>query len=343
MYDEYEEPCRRPRRRHLSLRLGTIAAAVLALAALRFGSGWKPPKASGEAGTQSVSIVDWRAVDLAVRRSLEHAYDKAARHAETEVQAWVDELRTRVGEDFLPWWFGYFNQQALMLRAVGYRCMDTPLVEGLAGKQPSMEERLESLVEKAFHARVLQPESAQLRIGKITRRSVEVYLYEVQSELRKIRVEFRVRPQEWDRYLGGLPAMVLTLQANRQVPLVVKGVSAGSGAGALMIGRALGSRVHALVLRRAERGFMEHGAMMGSRAVGRYAGGWIAAGCLVWDLADHHRTVVQNRPVLARSLGTFLDELEEQVLRDPRCGVLGVLGEVQREVMQEVSGETPGP
>lgn len=336
MHDEYEDYPRQPRKRIYS-SLTLLTAAVLGLLMLRVVSGLKRPMTGANAvKMQTVSIVDWKAVDASLKRSLVNAHEKAQRYGETEVRAWSQELRTRVEEDFLPWWFGYFNQQAVMLRAAGYRCLDTPLMEGLAGRQESMETRLEQLVEREFHARVLQPRSAQLRIEKITRKTVEVYLYEVQQELDKVRVEFGIRQQEWDRYLAGLPDTVLTLEANRQVPLLVKGLTAGSGAATLKIGSVLSARVRAMTMRRVQREFMEDGLQMGGRVVLRGAGWWIALGCFAWDLADHHRTVQQNRPVLERSLGTFMDELEEQVLWDQRCGILSVLNEVQRKVIAEL-------
>lgn len=285
---------------------------------------------------QTVHITDWKAVDQSVKRSLEHAREKAGRYAEVEVRDWIEELHTRVDEDFLPWWLSYINQQAVMLKAAGWWCLDIPLVEGMLGRQESMEYRLEQLVEQEFNARVLQPRSAQLRIEKITRKTIEAYLYAVQEELDRVQVEFGVREQDWERYLEGLPATVLTLEANRQVPLLMKGLTAGSGAAALKIGKALTGRVRELMLRRMQRELLEDGMRMGGRYAARGAGWWIGGICVVWDMADHHRTVQQNRPVLERSLETYLEELEEQVLRDQRCGILSVLNEVQREVIGEL-------
>jgi hypothetical protein len=340
MHDEYNEEYPKRSLRRISLRWGLILTVVLGLLVYRVTSGLKRPQIQAqEVKVETVRVVDWSAVDLQVQRSLEHACDKAERYAEGEVQTWVKQLSTRVDEDFLPWWFSYLNQQAVMLKAAGYWCLDTPLVEGLAGKQESMEAKLEQLVEREFNARVLQPRSAQLRIEKITRKTIEVYLVQVQQELNKVQVEYGVHQQDWDRYLAGLPEMVMTLEANRQVGLVMKGVTAGTGSAALMIGRSLTGRVKSLVVRRVNQEFIEHGgAVVASRVVAKNAGWWIALGCFCWDLADHHRMVSQNRPVLRRSLGTYLDELQEQVLRDQRCGVLVVLNEVQREVMVEIGG-----
>lgn len=343
MHDEYDEyngyAGQRPGRfrRRMSWRLACLLAALIGFLVYRVGTGMKRPhRASQEARFQSVSIVDWKAVDASIKRSLENAYSKAQRHAEVETEAWIKELQTRVDEDFLPWWFGYFNQQAVMLRAAGYWCLDTPLLEGLVGRQESMQERLGRLVEREFHARVLQPRSAQLRVEKITRKTMEVYLLELQEELDRVQVEFQVNPQDWGKYLGGLPATVLTLEANRQVGLVVKGLGAGGGAAAFRIARAIADRVRALMVRRVNREFIEHGAMMGGRYAARGAGWWIAVACAGWDLADHHVVVRQNLPVLRRALAVYLEELEEQVLGDQRCGILAVLGEVQREVLEEI-------
>ena len=84
---------------------------------------------------------------------------------------------------------------------------------------------------------------------------------------------------------------------------------------------------------------MQDGLQMGGRVVVRGAGWWIALGCFAWDLTDHYRCVSQNRPVLRRSVGVYLDELQEQVLWDQRCGVMSVLQEVQRDVISELEPE----
>jgi hypothetical protein len=74
-----------------------------------------------------------------------------------------------VEDDFLPWYFNYWNQNALALKAIGYHLADSPPVEALAGKQPSAAERLERLIGDAFAARGLQPQSALLNAEKIAR------------------------------------------------------------------------------------------------------------------------------------------------------------------------------
>jgi hypothetical protein len=281
--------------------------------------------------------MDWTAVDTAVRRGMEQAYTKAEAVARAEVRAWIRELQVRIDDDFLPLWFGYLYQQSVALKAAKYWCMDTPFFEGVFGRQESVEERLERLVEREFNSRVLQPKSAQLRIEKITRRTVSVYIHEMQESRRQVQVKYQIRDQDFARYLGGVPESVLGLDANRRVPLVLKGVTVGSGAAALKLGRSVITRVQEICLRHFGRELIEGGAQMGGRMAAKGTGGWIVGGvCLIWDLADHHKTRTTNLPVMRRSLSTFLQELEEQVLTDQRCGVLTTLDMVELEIIQQL-------
>ena len=351
MYDEYEEGYedyppqyrQRPRRRR-SLHLKWLSAAVLALAlvSLRFCTRrpQRPPEEVER--TQVVAVTDWKTVDAVIRRGMEHAYAKAEHYALGEVGAWVGQLQVRVDEDFLPWWFSYLNQQGIMLKTAGWWCLSTPVAEGLLGKQDAVEARLERLVEREFHARVLQPRSAQLRMEKITRETIEIYLCSLQEELASAKVEYSVRNHDFPGYLDGVAATVAALEARRQVPLVVKGVSAGSGMAALRLGRVLVARVRQLIMRRMGREMLEGGMMMAGRYAARGAGWWVAGACVAWDLADHLRKTRQNLPVLRRSLATFLGELENQVLHDQGCGVLTTLDGVQRDVLAQLAGEGGG-
>jgi hypothetical protein len=341
-YEEYEDnPPQRNRTRRRKLfflqwKLVVAAVLVLALASLRFCGGGRPRPLEGAERTEVMTVTDWRAVDAALRGGMEHAYGKAENYARAEVRAWVQELQVRVDEDFLPVWFSYVFQQSVSLKAAGYWCMDTPLIEGVIGKQGSVEERLEQLVAREFQARVLQPKSAQLRIDKITKRTVAIYAQELQDELVKVQVEYGIPEQDFGRYLGGIAPTVLTLDANRQVPLLMKGVSLGSGVAALKLGQSVVTRVEALSMRHFGRELLEGGARLGGRYVARSAGWWVAGICMVWDLADHYKTRSTNLPVMRRSLNVFLQELEEQVLTDARCGVLTTLDRVEQELIRRI-------
>jgi len=279
-----------------------------------------------------VSVIDWRSVDESIRKAFLVAGEKASVFAERAVHEWTSELRQRAEEDFLPWYFAYWNQQAMMLKACGYYLMDTPAVEGVMGRQPGAAEQMEGYLEKAFVSRVLQPGSAQLRIESITRKAVEIYLYSLNEELRALQASYSVTEQDWKRHLEGIAEMMRSVEGNRQVPLVLKGISVGGGVVAVKIGRTISDQVRLMMLRYGRRELMEEGFQYGGRYVAR-GFGWVAfVGFGVWDLYDHHRTVSQNMPVMRRLLNGYFKELENQVLHDPQCGIFQTLENVRQSI-----------
>jgi len=55
-------------------------------------------------------------------------------------------------------------------------------------------------------------------------------------------------------------------------------------------------------------------------------------GFTIWDLYDHHRTVTQNLPVMRGLLNNYFEELENQVLNDPQCGIFQTLETVRQTI-----------
>ena len=285
---------------------------------------------------EQVQVIDWRSVDQSVRKAFEIAHDKACTYAEVAVARWMKELKQRSEEDFLPWYFSYWNQQALMLKNAGWMLMDTPVL----GKQPLSGDQMGAYLQGAFMARVLQPGTAQLRAEGITRKAVEVYLQVLNQELDAVQVEYSVTDQNWERHLDGLSGMLGSIEGNRQVPLVLKGMVAGSTAVGIKAGRAVTEQVRGFLMRRGSRELMEDGMCYGGRVAARGLGWVVFVGFGLWDLYDHHRTVSQNKPVMRRLLNGYFEELENQVLNDPQCGIFQTLETVRQTIARQYKRES---
>lgn len=285
-----------------------------------------------EPRVEQAKAVDWKSVDESIRRALEVSHDKACSYAESAVVSWITELRTRAEEDFLPWYFAYWNQQALMLRSVGYTLMDTRVARGITGKQLAAEQQLGDYLQAAFTARVLQPGNAQRRVDAITREAVAVYLKTFSAELRAVKVEYTVSDQDWQRHLKGLPEMLRCVEGNRQVPLILKGLTMSSGIVSVKVVQAVTVQIRKVLMRRAGHELIKDGV----QHTGRYfirGFGWAATLAIsAWDLYDHHRTVSQNLPIMRKILNSYFDELGDLVLNDPQYGILKTLEAVQQEL-----------
>jgi hypothetical protein len=55
----------------------------------------------------------------------------------------------------------------------------------------------------------------------------------------------------------------------------------------------------------------------------------IGVGVIIWDIWDHHGTKTVNRPILRKGLFDYLDEMGQDILEDPRTGVMGAVYEIE--------------
>jgi hypothetical protein len=340
-YDEYEDyspryrrPVRRPRI-SLQWKFAVAALLVFVLVSLRFCSGGRQKPNAEPARTQTVKVVSWQEVDVRIRAAVLSAHDKAVRHAESAVGQWIRELRGRT-DGYCEYVLGYWNQNAWAMKSIGYHLADLPPVEALAGEQPSARECLGKLIEEAYAARVLQPQSAQLKVEAITRDSVEAYLLELSTQLKGLQADFMIPDMEWERHLANVSGLSLAIESRRQVPLITKAAVAGGGVAIARVARASAGQVRALVLRTTGKHLLEGGAGVVGRKVIRGGSFYLAIGLIVWDAADHARLRRENEPVLRSALHGYLDELEMYVLSDGDVGIIQTLERVQREMLREL-------
>ena len=329
-YDEYGYPL--PRRRGLLSRLKwpLFALCILAVLAVRL---WpdkphksivKPPR------IQTVKITDWSSIDASVREACEQAHDKARAYAEVSVTRWISELKARSDSDFLPWFFNYWNQQALALKAAGWYLADTTAAEVLIGEQDPAEERIKQWISDAFRARVLTPEHAAHQVETITRCSVEVYLVELRNLLDELQVQYGIPDMDWETHLESMASTALAVEARRQVPVFTKVAVASGGVAASKLVRTVIAHVRVLILRTTGRELAEGGFRRRMRYTLRHAGWVVAAVVGAWDVIDHQRTVQQNLPVMRRLVNDGLDELGYSVLNDSESGIYSVLERVRQ-------------
>ncbi len=289
--------------------------------------------------------IPWQQVDAEVAAAAAAARQQAQQFADDELTAWTDELLVRIDEDFLPWYFSYWNQQAVGLKACWQGLKYRAAGYVTAGDTPSPAEQMTRDMQAEFASRVLRPQVAQLRIEGVTRRTVGLYLREMRHRLDKIQTRYRIPQQDWDRYLAGIAATVAQTSADRQVPLTLKAATATTAGAAAVLGRSLAKVAARIELRFAARGAEQAagrlaagaGSKVAARAGGKLLGPVLAAGVIVWDVWDHHRTVEQNRPLLREALVEYLALLRESLVKDSSTGVLAAIHEVEAGIVESLT------
>jgi hypothetical protein len=330
-----------------------LAASLLLLS--RAGRFFGPGSSTRTAAAEPVVVaapqpIDWSRVDAAVVAAAAQARRHAEQFAAGQLDAWTRQMLSRIDQEFLPWYFGYWNQQAIGLKACWQGVKYELAGYVTADATPSPAEQTIQDIQTEFAGRVLHPESAQLRLEQITRQAVALYLAELGDRLKDIQVRYGIPPQQWDRYLEGVATSVQRIDGNRQVPLSLKAITASTVGAAAILTRSLAKlaarfevRLAAGAAERPIAGVAARAASkVAARAGGKMLGPIVAVGLIVWDIWDHHRTVSQNQPIVRDALAEYLSLQNDALLRDPQTGVLAAMHEVEAGIVRSLSPGNKG-
>ncbi|MDY7021728.1 MAG: hypothetical protein SWJ54_10265, partial [Cyanobacteriota bacterium] len=123
--------------------------------------------------------INWQEVDTAVAQALTTAHNQAESYASEQLTLWTDDLMQRVDDNFLDWYFGYFNQKQVEFKSVFVQ-LSSGVRNLLNPDLPSPSERVAEVItqdfQEEFAKRVLRPQIAQLQLERLTQQTVKQYL-----------------------------------------------------------------------------------------------------------------------------------------------------------------------
>jgi hypothetical protein len=330
-----------------------LLVAIVVLAALgRYlyvaAPGGQPSARQARRTTVSIQPpVPWEAVDHAMVEALHTAHKVAEDVATTKIQTWAHTLEQRLDDDFLAWYFGYFQQQWLGLKALGYWT-----AERLLPEQPTMAEQLTADIQEAFARRVLRPEIAQMQLERIAHETITAYVRALQHNIAPIPEQYNIPQADWDGYLSTIATLVARSEGNREIPLSLKlftsGVVVGGIASAATLTELLqplfariGAKISTTIAaegagQAAATMAARTGARVGVRAGGRFLGVLIGIGVLAWDIWDHQHTERVERPILRENLIDYLAELQHALLHDPEAGIMTMIEAVEQTMVSSL-------
>ena len=345
--------------------LGTVTSkmvwllvAVVVLAAfgryLYIAAPGRQPSARQERRT-TVAVqppVPWHAVDHAMVEAFRTAHQVAEDFATTKIHTWAQALEQRLDDDFLAWYFSYFQQQWLGLKAIGYWT-----AERLLHEQPTMAEKITADIQEEFAKRVLRPEIAQMQLERIAHETITEYVRALQHNIAPIPDRYNIPQADWDGYLSTIATLIARSEGNREIPLSLKiftsGVVVGGIASAATLTELLkpvfariGTKVSTTAAaqgagRTAATMATRTGAKVGVKAGGKFLGVIIGIGVLAWDIWDHQHTERVERPMLRKNLIDYLAELQHALLRDPETGIMTMIDAVEHTMVSSLrSGKT---
>lgn len=287
-----------------------------------------------------VQSTDWSAVDQALADSLQGAKQVAQAYAAAELAAWGKELEPRI-DSFLDWYFDFFHQKGMEF--------STPFVwsaatiwhqvnpQAMTG-QAAVVERLDQEFEREFAKQVLVPQTAQLRLERITTATVDRYLAALSQNIGAIQTRYKIPQGAWERYLGDLAATV-----GREGSISHFSMKTLAGGGTYLAAKPI------LAATIAKVGSKASAKVAGAAAtkVAAKTGGAVAAefgaavldpvvgiGIIAWDVFDYRHTVSRDRPVLKANLLEYLQEVQQMLLMQPQTGVMSAVQQLEQEILK---------
>ena len=283
-----------------------------------------------------IEPMDWHEIDQAIVDGLIESRVSSEKLASAKLEAWVTKLMVRVDDDFLGWYFGYWNQQIMGLKALwhsGYHWVD--------GDHPTASEKITETVQEQFAKRVLRPQIAQMELERVTREVVNHYTISLRNTLNEIPKTYNVPTKDWEAHLEDLAIISSTIEGNREVALSLKAVATSTAAGTVVFAKALtpafkamGSKVSAKMAgKAAAKMATKTGAKVAAKAGGKLLGPIVGVGIMIWDLWDHNATRDENKPILRKNIQDYLYEMKDVLLHDTESGVMSVIYTVEGNVV----------
>jgi hypothetical protein len=283
--------------------------------------------------------IPWHEVDKAVSAALKEARASAESYASSKLDTWIETLMVRVDEDFLTWYFSYWNQQVLGLKALWNEGL-----EFFFENQPSTAEKLTAEIQEEFAKRVLRPQIAELELERIVGDTAHHYASELQKHLKTVPATYNIPKAEWNRYLEGIAITAYNTDANRETPISLKAFTASSAGGAVF----LAANMKALLGKFSSKIAMESGGKAASKmaaktggkvaakAGGKLLGPIVGIGIIVWDIWDHNATKAENKPILRKAIQDYLKEVKNILLHDSETGVMASINDLERQVLAKI-------
>lgn len=296
-----------------------------------------PPTSVTPIAKTIIRPIIWQNLDKHLVEAVTQARQNTEKFATARVEQWIDELMQRVDNDFLEWYFGYWNQQVLGLNGL----YDTA-VHWLHLSHQTAQEKMTVAVQEEFATRVLRPEIAQLELTHLAEDTVKYYVEQLQAQLSAIPQKYNVPVAEWEKYLDSIAIMTMRIEGNREASLTLKTLTGSAVASVAILTKALtpmikavGGKLTASLAGKAAAGMAtKTGAKVIAKMGGELLGPVIAVGIIIWDVWDHAKTREAGMPMLRKNILDYFNELKTSILSDSEYGILTIIHQLEAHIVE---------
>ncbi|HIG27139.1 MAG TPA: hypothetical protein EYQ50_04850 [Verrucomicrobiales bacterium] len=175
-------------------------------------------------------VIPWHEVDQSIAQAIQSANKGAENLATAQLDLWTREMMHRVDDDFLNWYFSYWNQQVFGLKSLFHQTLHF-----VSPTHPSSAEIITQEVQEEFSKRVLRPQLAQLELENIVRKVMNRYVVNLRETLDGIPLEYEIARPQWERHLNDIAVLSTNSDGTRDVALTLKALYVSGAGGAVVL------------------------------------------------------------------------------------------------------------
>jgi hypothetical protein len=293
--------------------------------------------------------INWQKVDEVVAQALTTAHEQAEQFASEKLDLWIDDLIGRVDDNFIEWYFGYFNQKQIEFKSVFVQ-LSSGVANLVNPELPSPSEKVAEVItqdfQEEFAKRVLRPQIAQLQLERLTQQTVKQYLQELSGNLNQIPLSYQIPQADWNRYLSDIALSIFDTEGEVST-LSLKVLVGGSAYLAVKplvapLVLKVGSKVAANF---AGKAGAKIALKTGASLTGKMAAGLldctVGVGILLWDLWDTYHTANIEKPILRGTILEYLEEVKASILDNPETGIMTAIEQIESKIIESLDFSDP--
>ncbi|MBG0749108.1 MAG: hypothetical protein I4E98_21400 [Planktothrix agardhii KL2] len=249
-----------------------------------------------------------------IKKAHDQAYEEAKEYAKQELDNWEQELILKIDNDFLNWYFSYFNQKKQEAEVFFQYLGEIVITQGNQSiVNDRIEKRIHDNINRQFARLVVDPNKANEKFQGIVIDTTELYLKKLSEALENVPKTYNsISQTDWNQHLDTIKIRLDNEQGGEALPVKLFGAYGGTKILATLAASA-GSKVAA--------GFI-------ASKVASMIEPAVAVGLIAWDYWDYTNGVEQNKPRLREDLVESLHDIKKILLSDRNFGVMFAINEL---------------
>ncbi len=271
---------------------------------------------------ESVNEIDWEKVKDEIRKALILSENEAKVYAEQRFSALEEEIMSRVDNEFLEWYFGYFNHKLLMFLGI------------------FSKDKVFNIVMNKFYTLVVSPEELQKGYENIIRNSMIVFMNSFSKRLKVIPVKYSIKRPVWEKYISNMNK--ITLRAGTQeISFAVKSLLVGGGTYIALrftgINKVLGRLFTDYLVKKFEKQAVKGVISTIGKTIAEDIGLIIGVGIIVWEIVDYNKMVESEKPAVSMRIRNYFKGVHRELIEHPEYGLLGYTHKIKTQILEKLN------